>query len=117
MRIASYYTERAATAKVDAPLCPKGSFPVGYGTGGSAPFKFHLEKNQTLDVGYIRVFISTCAVDMSSIAQPSPFTGPARGMETVPLLPSPQWDVITIAVVQRPKGTIKAAEEQVERAL
>lgn len=120
MQLASYYTGRAATsAQVDAPLCPKGSFPIGYGASGSPPSKFRLEQNQTLDVGYIRLFISTCAVDISNIAQPSPFTSAGRGghKKKVTLLPRPLWDVITVAVVQRQKGMIKAAEEQVKRAL
>ena len=118
LSIDGLYTGRAATAaKVDAPLCPKGSFPIGYGAGGSPPYIYNLEKNQTLDVGYIKLFISTNAVDLSSIAQQSPFAGAARKIERVTVLPQPLWDVITVAVVQRPKGTIKAAEELVERTL
>jgi hypothetical protein len=79
LKIFAEWLRAATTAQVDMPLCPRGLFPIGYGVSGSPPSKFHLEKNQTLNVGYIRLFISTCTVNISSIAQLSPFTGAGRG--------------------------------------
>jgi hypothetical protein len=105
------------TAKVDPPLRPNHFLPIGYGAGGAVPYHYNLKTNQTIDVGYMRLFISTCAVDLSSIPQPSPFTDTLRHVRQVPLPIRPLWDVITVAIIQRPKGAIKAAEEQVKRVL
>ena len=119
MCLASYYMPPTATStsRVDPPLRPEGSLPIGYGAGGSPPSRYRLKPNQTLDVGYIKLFISTHAVDLSSIPQPSPFSGKARDVDHMRPLPTPTWDVITVAVIQRPKGTIRTAKEKVAPVL
>jgi hypothetical protein len=116
--LASYYMPPTATStsKVDPPLGPNGSLPIGYGVGGSPPSRYHLKPNQILDVGYMKLFISTHAVDLSSICQPSPCSGkdpPQASRKLYPLELEDEipaiWDVITVAVIQRPKGTKEEA--------
>ena len=100
-----------------ATLPLKDSLLIGYGAGG-APSRYTLKEDQTLDVGYIKLFISTHAVDLSSIPQLSPFHSEARNVVSqMSRLPPPVWDVITVAVIQRPKGTIRTAMEKVAPVL
>ncbi|KAI0027657.1 hypothetical protein K488DRAFT_74374 [Vararia minispora EC-137] len=49
--------------------------PLNFGSGGNRPFVFHLDKGQSLDVGFLRIFISTSYGDLSSIAQDPPVEG------------------------------------------
>ena len=63
----------------------KGELTIGYGAGGGVPRSFYLRKNQEVDIGFLKLFISTEWVDYSRIEQGSPFedkhtgTSPTRG--------------------------------------
>lgn len=78
----------------------KGKLTIGYGTGGGQPQAFFLRDDQDkLDVGFIKLFISTVTVDLSAIAQHSPWQ-PARDAKEKHEPPVAIWDTVTIAVVQ-----------------
>lgn len=108
-----------SNSKVDSPLSPKNSISIGYGASPSPPCRFSLEPNQTLDVGYVKLFISTRDIDLSGIPQPTPFPNAseqasdnadkprddARHFVPVPKESLSMWDVITVKVIQRAKGT------------
>ncbi|KAF8988251.1 caspase domain-containing protein [Cyathus striatus] len=70
------------TCIVDAPLPPynandangaKSSLTIGYGEGGAPPWQFLLRDGDTKDVGFFKLFLTTRATNLSSIAQDSPF--------------------------------------------
>ncbi|KZV70057.1 hypothetical protein PENSPDRAFT_607783 [Peniophora sp. CONT] len=105
LSISDYYQPPAFGVRGEAPLPANGKLTIGYGAGGGQPFKYYLRPDQDLDVGFIKLFVSTRPVDLSSVVQRSPFgteDGMERGSrETAPPLVEDTWDTITIAVVQR----------------
>jgi hypothetical protein len=60
--------------KPDPPLRPKGNIKLGYGTGDDAPFVYTLSKGHDVEVGFLKLFLSTEYVDFSGVPQSSPFT-------------------------------------------
>ena len=90
------------------PLQGNGYLTVGYGDSGSVPYKFFLREGQNVDVGILKLFLSRKQVNLSHIAQPSPFqVVPTGSRGTVPtVVPEPTnlplpWDTVEIPVVQR----------------
>ena len=78
---------------------------MGSGDSRSVPhiFKFFLREIQDVDVGILKLFVSRRYVDLSHVAQPSPFGSGSRGVTYLPMpvnlhLP---WDTVEIRVVQR----------------
>ena len=111
--LAPYYQPPSARGTVDPPLKGKGYLTVGYGDSGSVPHAFFLREGQNVDVGILKMFLSRRQVNLSHIAQSSPFisgrgtTGTSRTEFTVSNtrptgtyfhLP---WDTVEIPVVQR----------------
>lgn len=96
-----YYKPAASGPHADPILPARGSLSIGYGSGGGRPFSYFLRLDQELDVGFIKLFISTEYVDLSSIAQRTPFDGKrADGRDIHERSANPVWDAATIAVVQ-----------------
>ena len=48
-------------------LPARGKLTVGHGDGGGRPFTFFLRPDQDLDVGFIKLIVSTEQIDLSSI--------------------------------------------------
>ncbi|KAI0318754.1 caspase domain-containing protein [Amylostereum chailletii] len=102
LSISSYY-ESLVGGRPAFSLPPKGSLTIGYGDGGSAPYKYFLRKDQTVDVGFLRLFLSTEPLDLSAIPQKSPFPS-QRGADEVKIPPKPMWDAVTVSIVQHQLG-------------
>lgn len=92
----------SARAGMVHPTLPAGgSLTIGYGSSGSGPRCYGLAKGQTVDVGFIKVFITTEYVDFSDIEQASPFqtnrvnTSDRRRKRWV------RWDTKTIPIIQK----------------
>ncbi|KZV62347.1 hypothetical protein PENSPDRAFT_642315 [Peniophora sp. CONT] len=103
LSIFEYYRPAAVGPDAEPMLPAHGTLSIGWGAAGGRPFTYFLRDRQDQDVGFIKLFISTEFVDLSSIPQRSPFmTDRAAG----PRGPSPPaiWDTVTIAVVQRKAG-------------
>ena len=83
--------------KDDAP----GSLSIGYGSGGSPPFCFYVRDGQDVDVGFLKLFLTTEPVDYSNIPQTTPFDFNHRGGGSYKSKYSLIWDTILVAVVQR----------------
>jgi hypothetical protein len=97
---ASYYQAPSSKGKLDPCIQPNGGFlTIGYGTGGAQPFAYGLSDEQDIDVGCIKIFLSTDKVDLSSIPQPSPFDGGSRGRRDPKK--GPGWYTKLVTVVQR----------------
>ena len=96
---------------VEPPLKGEGYLTVGYGDSGSVPHSFFLHERQKVDVGILKLFVSRKQVNLSHVAQPSPFKADSTGGRgsTEAILPEPEnlplpRDTIEIALVQRDDG-------------
>ena len=85
---ASYYQPPTSGTKIDPPLLPNSSVTIGYGAGGDVPYIYSLRENQDIDIGHLKLFLSTEYVDLSHVPQHSPF----ENFESV-RQPSPSADV------------------------
>ncbi|THU77272.1 hypothetical protein K435DRAFT_564575, partial [Dendrothele bispora CBS 962.96] len=63
----------AKNGVIEMPLPAKGSLTIGYGSSGSPPYGFSVRERQDVDVGALKLFLSTDYVDYGTIAQKSPF--------------------------------------------
>lgn len=50
---------------------------MGHGDSGTDSHTFRLRENQNVDVGILKLFLSKERVDVSDVAQPSPFDTPS----------------------------------------
>ena len=67
--LAPYYEPLIA----EPPLKGKGYLTVGYGDSESVPHSFFLREGQKVDVGILKLFLSREQVNLSHVAQSSPF--------------------------------------------
>ncbi|KAG6899196.1 hypothetical protein C0993_012399 [Termitomyces sp. T159_Od127] len=96
-----YHPPTANNEKVDVPLPPRCSLPIGYGDGGWDAQKYTLRENQTIDVGFLKLYVSTKYIDYSSICQSSPFhNGHARATGIFEMRPKEVWSTMIIPIVQ-----------------
>ncbi|KIK68715.1 hypothetical protein GYMLUDRAFT_68557 [Collybiopsis luxurians FD-317 M1] len=65
------YAKQADKAEPSIP--PKGYLTIGYGPGGARPMEIDMDDEEEVDVSYIKFFITSEYVDLSRIAQQSPF--------------------------------------------
>ncbi|PVF95450.1 hypothetical protein CPB86DRAFT_738719 [Serendipita vermifera] len=114
LSIESYYTPPVVSDEDhEAPLPPKGTFTIGYGRVGETPWSHYvrdeeevyqngkvLQDEQDIDVCVFKLFLTAKPTDLSSIAQPSPFTGDAREVRRFKWSKE-EWDTISIIVVVR----------------
>ena len=86
-----------------APSLPaKGSLPIGYGDGGGGRIGFSpLRKNEDMEVGFIKLFISTEPAELDDIEQKSPFDQRRGLKELKPSLKKQLWDTRIFTVVLR----------------
>jgi len=104
LSILSYYQPPTTSARyqLDAPLPPRESLTIGYGSGGAAPLTFSLREGQDVDVGFLKLFLTTKPVDFSKIPQGTPFGREGhRELQPMPEDAPGEWDTITIMIVQR----------------
>jgi hypothetical protein len=104
--IASYYQPPSAAQTLDVPLPKKvnnvpGSLTIGYGSGGTVPFVYFMRDGQDVDVGFLKLFLTTEPVDYSNIPQTSPFDVNDRAHATYKPKPPLIWDTLLVAVVRR----------------
>jgi hypothetical protein len=97
------YYEPPSTAKhytLDVPL-PKdgGVLTIGYGAGGASAQTFYLRTGQNLDIGFLKIFLCTEPVDLSTIAQSSPFEK-TRSPEQLTKTKEEAWGTMLIPVLQ-----------------
>ncbi|KIM41910.1 hypothetical protein M413DRAFT_410348 [Hebeloma cylindrosporum] len=114
--IVSYY-ESPSTAKrytLDVPL-PKngGVLTIGYGAGGAPAQTFVLQTGQQLDVGFLKIFLCTNPVDLSMMAQASPFESTRSG-EQIAKPREEAWGTMLIPLLQFPSdpASIQRIQEE-----
>ncbi|KAF5326404.1 hypothetical protein D9611_000943 [Ephemerocybe angulata] len=84
-----------------APLKKGSSLPIGYGTSGVVPQTLSIwDPEVDVEMGYLRLYLSTKYVDLSFIQQKE-ISESTRGLAPAPVPsgPSPFWDCITIPIV------------------
>ena len=78
------------------------ALPLNFGDAGRMPLTFELPAGQDIDVGFLRLFISTRYADLSGIEQKAAVEpGIPKALsatQTFRFVP-PAWDAITLAVV------------------
>ncbi|THU90069.1 hypothetical protein K435DRAFT_864623 [Dendrothele bispora CBS 962.96] len=87
---------------IETPLPAKGCLTIGYGSSGTPPYGFSVRDRQDVDVGALKLFLSTDRVDHGAIAQKSPFEDHRGGKKRKPSKRS-LWDSMTVIIVQRKK--------------
>lgn len=99
----AYYEASSTAGKytLDAPL-PKngGVLTIGYGSGGAPAQTFYLRPGQNFDIGFLKIFLSTKPVDLSSIPQPTPFEKTRSG-DRLAKNEEEAWGTMLIPVLQR----------------
>ncbi|KAG8697606.1 hypothetical protein FRC11_014974, partial [Ceratobasidium sp. 423] len=94
------------TTDKDPVIRPKESFSIGDGVEGGAPLRFKLDKNQKLDLGYLKVFWSTKPLELEGIGQKPTFSrisrkwSRLRGCEQY-VDEGIEWGTTLLIVVQR----------------
>ncbi|KAK0187315.1 caspase domain-containing protein [Armillaria mellea] len=63
----------ASLPRRDSSLTTNPSLTIGYGASGMDPRSYRLREGQNVDVGFLKLFVSTDYVNLSGIAQKSPF--------------------------------------------
>lgn len=96
-----YESPSSGSYALDVPLkAHGGTLTIGYGTGGASPFSYYLRYPQTIDVGFLKLFLSTKPIDLSNISQSTPFED-SRGSVDVSKNLGDIWGTILIPVIQR----------------
>ncbi|KAF5343713.1 hypothetical protein D9758_016517 [Tetrapyrgos nigripes] len=104
LSVATYYLPSVgARGQGIVSLPPKGELTIGFGDSGTSPWSYALRPNQDVDVGFLKLYLSTKYVDWSHIKQDSPF-GEHSDRFNVPH-PKDQyqknlWHTLTIPVIQ-----------------
>lgn len=98
-----YMPDRAKGNKVDNSLPAHGSLTIGYGAGGGQPRQYWLRPGQEIDIGFLKLFVTTQWIDFTNIAQPSPFSDDGRAQSEVKISNKnlALWDSILVTLVQR----------------
>jgi hypothetical protein len=100
-----YQPQLAKDNKVDPCLRPNQPLEIGYGNGGVSAFQYTLDetKGQAVDVGFVKVLITTDYVDLPNMEQETPFRDSVRkvALGIMPPRPEPkiEWDIL-FSVVQ-----------------
>ncbi|KAF8869466.1 caspase domain-containing protein [Gymnopilus junonius] len=76
----------------------RGSLTIGYGSGGVSPMAFDLH-GRNMDFGFLKVIFSSQAIDLSHLAQRSPFVY-TRGTKQWER-PNEIWDSLLVPIIQR----------------
>ncbi|VDB91742.1 unnamed protein product [Peniophora sp. CBMAI 1063] len=103
LQIKEYYSPPVVSGDSEAPLPPfmKTPLPLNYGDSGGVPLAFEVPAGLTFDGGFLRIFLSTRNLELSTIEQDGIVTpGEAMGvlnMNQLKLAPD-MWDAITIPV-------------------
>ena len=86
----------------DVPLKKNGGvLTIGYGSSGAPPFSYFLRDEQDIDVGFLKLFLSSKPVDLSNIPQQSPFDGATRDGVDPEKDNAETWGTIFLPVIQR----------------
>ncbi|KAF9472030.1 hypothetical protein BDN70DRAFT_844906 [Pholiota conissans] len=99
LSIGAYYQPTATEDNLPPLKKNGGSLTIGYGPGSAAPFAYYLRDNQDLDLGFLKLFLTTKPVDLSNIPQSTPFETTRSASRFVKSTVD-TWSTILIPVIQ-----------------
>jgi hypothetical protein len=89
------------TLSLDPSIPPRGELTIGYGPGGAPRHRFDItDDDLDVEVTYMKVFITLQPIDLSYIAQKSPFFE-NRIVMKMEDPPEGMWDTLTLAIVAK----------------
>lgn len=91
----------------DPPLPRRSKLTIGFGDGGATPWQFHLNDDEEMDIGFLKLFLTTSPADFSSVAQ-DPF-GPMRRLPTRQLNGVDLWGSAMSTILQIRQAEGKSA--------
>ncbi|KAF9474964.1 hypothetical protein BDN70DRAFT_996743 [Pholiota conissans] len=103
LAIVSFVKPNAAVnnESLEVPLVSGGSLAIGYGSAGYPPVTFEIAKELDVDVGFLKIYLSTQPVNMAYVPQESPFVQARALKEYQPTIRHvPSWTDIVIPVFQ-----------------
>ncbi|KAG8742139.1 hypothetical protein FRC11_014491, partial [Ceratobasidium sp. 423] len=119
LAISPKYLQVVGNGQVDASLPSQGTLTLGYGSGGVKPFQFSLGLGESVEVGVFKLFLSTSAIDLSSIQQVLPFRIKSRRLireneakHQFGALEVGVWDAITMELKYTQQKEAPVSEEQ-----
>ncbi|KAH8804061.1 caspase domain-containing protein, partial [Flagelloscypha sp. PMI_526] len=89
-----------SSGEPDPCLRSGGVLPVGYGSSGTGPRTFSLPDGQDIDVTYLKVFLSTKYIDLSSVVAASRFSERRTVRELDMGLLEGRWDTHCVLALQ-----------------
>ncbi|KAF8879208.1 caspase domain-containing protein [Gymnopilus junonius] len=104
LSITPFYQTPAAPQKYQADFSLRkkgGSLTIGYGSGGVTPFSFVLREGHDVDVGFLKLFVSTKPIDLNFIPQGSPFSNSSKALQTWEGRKGDLWDDLLVPFILR----------------
>ncbi|KAE9397465.1 hypothetical protein BT96DRAFT_995803 [Gymnopus androsaceus JB14] len=115
LSIVPYYQPATArNGQAELSLPGQSTLTVGYGSTGTTPIRFYLREGQDVDVGFLKIYLSTEYINFSHIIQKSPFNivpGDSRAMKQ-DSRPS-VWGTKTVRIIQKKEGSIYGLRTQI----
>ncbi|KAF8817195.1 hypothetical protein BYT27DRAFT_7205049 [Phlegmacium glaucopus] len=90
----------SSQSTAEAPLKPRQTLTIGYGSSGFSSFDYFLREGQDVDVGTLKFYFSTEAVNLMYVRQESPF-GLRKGNILESHARRAVWGTVEVRVVQR----------------
>ncbi|KAI0030581.1 caspase domain-containing protein [Vararia minispora EC-137] len=97
-------------SNLDPPLRPVSSLSLNYGNGGGEPLRFVIDEGQDMDLGILRVFVSSQPFDLDIEQKAFETSRPNQDVRALPTATAglgskapprmDSWDVITLPIVQ-----------------
>jgi hypothetical protein len=97
---------RSEEHKLEPPLKGQGELTCGYGSTEWPPYVYQLSPGRDLDVGFLKIYLSTEAVDLSDIPQGSAFTETRRSAPVWHPQPLNLLGTIIIPIIQRRRQSL-----------
>jgi hypothetical protein len=80
---------------------PFENLPLGFETGSAPARTYYVGQGADVEIGFLKLFITTQNVDLSDLEQESPFEPVNRGSKDEPWVAVPLWDTCIITLVLR----------------
>ncbi|KAG6918442.1 hypothetical protein DXG01_014623 [Tephrocybe rancida] len=101
LSIARYHLPSMVNGQPEFCLPANGSLSIGFGDSPWEPRTYYLREGQSMDVGFLRLYITKTYIDYSDIVQNSPFGRNPLRSNTIQPKESAFGDALTIPIIQR----------------
>ncbi|KAJ8079113.1 hypothetical protein PM082_013400 [Marasmius tenuissimus] len=102
LSVESYYMSPVARDGETDPSIPAGqSLDIGWGDSGTIPRSYTLRRGRTIDVGFLKLYLSTEYVDFSQVCQETPFVEERENVRNPGTTKRYLWDSMLVNIIQR----------------